>query len=232
MKLSEMQDRLFNEIIEFKQQEMSKSQEDMYNDVYSIYAHQYIYDFLSDNLRDFNLSVLAEKRNIIEYMFDSYVGSDYQLNDDDLRDLTHELIEDEQRKMACSLMPKLYKKINDEFIEFKDSFAGATSDEIFEQSDKITFFNKMTSYIENYAFKYPEVKFLTNIENNTILSDIFEFVNSDKYEYDKNDYNYILSMYFIKNGLNLFHSEDEWEDYDEEDEDDEYKENKEEVEQE
>ena len=219
MKISEMHDRLFNEIMEYKKEEMSKSQDDMYNDVYSIYAHQYIYDFLSEYLRDFSLSFLSEKRNIIEYIFDSYVSSDYQLNDEDLRDLIYELIEDEQRKLACNLTFKIYQKLNKELEEYKDSFTGATPDEIFEQSEKIHFFNKMNSCFENFALKYQEAKFLINNENNTILSDIFEFANSSEFEYDKKNYNEILTMYFIKNDVHCYYYGEDWEDDESEEED-------------
>lgn len=125
----------------------------------------------------------------ISDVYNYYINNDvYDIvltNNDDLIKLLCFAYEDYEREM-------FYKKYEDEYEEFQRVMVLSSSKEVFEKSEKIHFYNRMFSYIQNE--EYYELKRKMKDKNIAFLYNQFK-ESENKFGLDFNDvknfFNYI-----------------------------------------
>ena len=123
----------------------------------------------------------------ISDVYNYYINDDeYDValtNNDDLIKLLCFAYKDYEREM-------FYKKYEDEYEEFQRVMVLSSSKEVFEQYEKIYFYNRMFSYIQNE--EYYELK--RKVKDKSIAYLYNQFKESE-HKYGKNDFNDVKNFF-------------------------------------
>lgn len=71
---------------------------EMFDNIYMIFTYDRIYDFLLSNAKDWNIKYL-QKTDILNYYYDKFTNTNYELTRDDLREFFKDQMEIKKREL-------------------------------------------------------------------------------------------------------------------------------------
>lgn len=189
-----IQEQILEELNNYKSNMLKQPIEEVYESSYPITVHEVIADFIYSYGENFEWKWYEKyKDNLLSYLCNKFMNTSYELMNDDLFEFMNDLENEEKRQRSSEIKKDIYQKIYYELTQFKSSYKDINSMQVFDEAEKIVFFDKMYDYIADKEFLYEHICILN--KEDCILETLYNYSKSQYYGFEKNNYEKVLQEF-------------------------------------
>ena len=144
--VKKLQDRIYDELQDYRNTIKQKSVEEVYNDFYYIHIHEdmasFVYENADDKYIEWDILLNSDwiDGSLLAYLCNQFMKTSYDIQYDDLKELIGEIIEDMKEEKAVDIRVEIVDKAYNNFAEIKDSYKDKPSSEIFDNAEEIKYY--------------------------------------------------------------------------------------------